>query len=52
MSWLWTDSAPEACQKSDLAWKPRAIAIIFMLLITVDMILLALFLFSRGIGLT
>jgi hypothetical protein len=51
MSWQWTDSVPEVYHGSDIAWKPRTIAIIFSLLVTVDVILLALFLFSRGVGL-
>jgi hypothetical protein len=52
MSWQWTDATPEVSHGSDIAWKPHAVAIIFSLLVTVDVILLALFLFSRGFGLT
>lgn len=48
MSWLWTDALPEP-ESSHLAWKRRTAATIFLLLVTVDAILLALLVFSTGI---
>ncbi len=51
MSWLWTDSASEINPSSQIVWKPRTVAAILLLLVTIDTVLLMLFLFSIGVRL-
>jgi hypothetical protein len=48
MSWMWTDTLPEP-ESSHLGWKRRTMATIFLLLVTIDAVLLALLAFSNGI---